>query len=171
MKKYLKDYVSEFEDELNVPLMNKDADIPLVDYVVDTWKSLEVVPNIKFIDYEYTEKESEIDINKHIFKREKKKRKKERYDYKYINDDRYGKLTVNLMVTLLETDLNSGEPFIHEYPIKKTMLIPLRDEDGYFYIKGKRYYHIYQMVEKSTYTSSQSVTLKSLNNIGDSKPL
>ena len=52
------------------------------------------------------------------------------------------------------------------------MLIPLQDEEGYFYIKGKKYYLIYQLVEKSTYTSNSSVTLKSLNlGIGDVKPL
>ena len=56
--------------------------------------------------------------------------------------------------------------------MKKSMLIPLQDEEGYFYIKGKKYYLIYQLVEKSTYTSNSSVTLKSLNlGIGDVKPL
>ena len=42
------------------------------------------------------------------------------------------------------------------------MLIPLQDEDGYYFIKGKKYYIIYQLCDKSTYTSSSSVTLKSL---------
>ena len=162
MKSCLKDYVSEFEEALNVPLMNKEADAPLVDYIIDSWKSLEVVPNIKCVDFEYTEKESEIDINKYIFKREKKKKKKDRYDYKFINDDRYGRLTVKLEISLLEENTETGEKFIHKYPIKKAMLIPLQDEDGYFFIKGKKYYLIYQMVEKSTYTSASSVTLKSL---------
>lgn len=162
MKKYLNRYISEFENALNVQLMDKTADAPLVDYVVDAWKSLEVVPNIKFIDYEYTEDESSIDINKYIFKREKKRKKKDRCDYKFIDDDRYGKLTVRLEVSIVETNPETGEPFIHKYPIKKSMLVPLQDEDGYFFIKGKRYYMIYQMVEKSTYTSRQSITLKSL---------
>ena len=96
MKKCLKNYVSEYEKALNVPLMNKESDAPLVDYVVDAWKSLEAVPNIRFVGYEYSEKESEIDINKYIYKREKKKKKKESYDYKFMSDDRYGKLTVHL---------------------------------------------------------------------------
>jgi hypothetical protein len=130
--------------------------------IIDSWKSLEVVDNIRCVSFDYTEKESEIDINKYIFKREKKKKKKDRYDYKFINDDRYGKLTVKLEVSLLEDNPETGEKFIHTYPITKAMLIPLQDEDGYFYIKGKKYYLIYQMVEKSTYTSASSVTLKSL---------
>lgn len=162
MKSALKDYVSSYEKDLNVDLMKKSNDRPLVEYVKDSWKSLEVVPAIKIIDFQYTEKESEIDINKHIFKREKKKKKKDRYDYKFIKDDRYGKLTVKLEITIQETDANTEQKFNHVYPITKTMLIPLQDEDGYFYIKGQKYYLIWQMVEKSTYTSNSSVTLKSL---------
>jgi DNA-directed RNA polymerase beta subunit len=162
MKHYLKDYVNEWEDQLNVPLMTKSADAPLVDYIIDAWKSLEVVPQIEFSEFQYTEKESEIDINKHLFKRDKKKKKKDRYDIKFIDDDRVGKLTVKLNVTMLETNPTTGESSYQVYPIKKSMLIPLQDDDGYFTIKGKKYYMIYQLLEKSTYTSSSSVTLKSL---------
>lgn len=122
MKSGLKDYVCEWEKYLNVPLMTKSADRPLVEYVIDVWKSLEVVPNIKFVRYEYTEKESEIDINKHIFKREKKKKKKDRVDVKFIDDNRVGKLTVYLEVTMKETNPTTGETTYQVYPIKKAML-------------------------------------------------
>ena len=95
-----------------------------------------------------------------------------RYDYKYISDDRYGKLTVNLEISVKEEDKETGKTKIRKKLMKKSMLIPLQDEEGYFYIKGKKYYLIYQLVEKSTYTSNSSVTLKSLNlGIGDVKPL
>ena len=67
MLKYLKEYPSEFERDLNIPLMKKEADRPLVEYVLDSWKSLQIVEGIKFIDYTYTEKESEIDINRYIY--------------------------------------------------------------------------------------------------------
>lgn len=162
MKKYLQNYVSDFERDLNIPIMNKEYDEPLVNYVVDTFKSLEVLSTIKITGYDYTEKESEIDVNKYIFKREKWKKKKERYDYKYVNDTRCGKLTIYAEITLKELD-GEGKRFIHKYPMKKVILIPLKDEKtGEFYIKGKPYYMIYQIVEKSTYTSRDSVVLKSL---------
>lgn len=146
MKHYLKDYVNEWEDQLNAPLMTKSADAPLVDYIIDTWKSLEVVPQIEFSEFQYTEKESEIDINKHLFKRDKKKKKKDRYDIKFIDDDRVGKLTVKLNVTMLETNPTTGESSYQVYPIKKSMLIPLQDDDGYFTIKGKKYYMIENLI-------------------------
>lgn len=174
MKQYIPNYTKDcvFEKHLNTALMTKSADLPLVEFVKESWRSLEVIPNIKIVGFEYTEEESDIEINKHIFKREKKKRKNERFDYKYVDDDRYGKLTTKIHVTVREKNPDTGEMFEHVYPITKAMLIPLQDEDGYLYIKGKKYYLIYQMVEKSTYTSSQSVVLKSLNlGIGDSKPL
>ena len=138
----LKDYVCKYEGELNKAIMNKEYDAPLVDYIVDAWKSLEVVKQIKFKGYTYTEKESEIDINKHIFKREKNKKRKDKYDVKFVEDSRVGKLTVELEVTMLETDPQTNTSKYVVYPLKKSMLIPLQDENGYYYIKGKKYYLI-----------------------------
>ena len=162
MLKYLKEYSSEFERDLNIPLMRKEADRPLVEYVLDSWKSLQIVEGIKFIDYTYTEKESEIDINRYIYKREKGKKRNEKYDYKMIDDNRVGLLTVRMEISSVEKDFKTGEVKKVVKPIKKSMLIPLQDEEGRFYIKGKHYHLIHQMVEKSTYTSANSVILKSL---------
>lgn len=162
MKSSLKNYVCKFEKDLNLDLINKSADAPLVDYIVDALKSLEVVPQIKFISYEYTEHESEIDINRHVFKREKRKRKKDKHSVKYIADDRVGKLTVHMEITMLERDPETDTYSYQRHPFTKAILIPLQDERGLYYLKGKHYYLIYQMVEKSTYTSASSVTTKSL---------
>ena len=162
MIKHIKDYVSDFERDLNIPLMTKEADAPLVDYVVDSWKSLCIIQNIQFLGYEYTETESEIDINKYVFKREKKTPKKDKFDYKFVDDTRAGKLTVEMLISSVDRDPKTKKPVTHQKIIKKSMLIPLLDEHGMAYIKGKKYYLIYQMVEKSTYTSANGVILKSL---------
>lgn len=162
MLPYLKDYLGDYEDCLNVELMTKDAETELVDYIVDSWKSLEVVKYIKFLGYEYNTKESSIDINKHIFKRNKGVPKKLQYNYKMINDDRCGLLTVHLKITINEKDPKTGMDRVREKIINKDMLIPLVDEDGYLYIGGKKYYLIYQLLEKSTYTTLTSCVVKSL---------
>ena len=146
MKSGLKEYVNDWEQELNTDLMTKASDAPLVDYVIDAWKSLEVVKQLHFDRFEYTENESEIDINKHIFKREKGKRKKDKFDLKFVDDDRVGKLTVHFTITMLETDPSTGETTYQAYPIKKSMLIPLQDENGYYTIKGKKYYMLYHNI-------------------------
>ena len=142
MKKYIHDYVSDFEHELNVPLMNKEADRPLVEYIKDAWKSLEIVKNIEIMHFDYNEVESDIDINKFIFKRDKKKKKKERFDYKFIDDDRYGCLTVHIRITVDEIDPKMKENATIQKIIKKQMLIPLQDEDGMFFLRGKKYFLI-----------------------------
>lgn len=138
MQKYIREYVSDFEKELNIPLLYKQSDRPLVEYIMDAWKSLEIVKNIKILKFEYNDNESEININKFIFKREKKKKKKDRYDYKFVNDDRYGCLTVWIQITVEENETGK-EPVIHQKIIKKQMLIPLQDDDGYYFIKGKNF--------------------------------
>lgn len=162
MIKYLKDYVGNYEKDLNVELMEKSADGDLVEYVVDAWKSLEVLKYIKFIGYEFNTDESEIDINKHIFKRTKGIPKKQQYNYKMIDDDRVGLLTCHLKITIPEKDPKTGATKIREKRINKDMLIPLADDQGYLWLNGRKYYMIYQLLEKSTYTTSTSTVIKSL---------
>ena len=163
MIKQISKLTSKFERDLNVSLMNKEADKPLVDYVIDSIKSLCIIDNIKFLGYEYNEMESEVDKDKYIYKREKNKRKKERFKYKYINDDRVGLLTFHMMLEANEKNPATGKMELHKCPISKSLLIPIRDEeDGCYFLKGKKYYMIYQLVEKSTYTSKNAVILKSL---------
>lgn len=162
MEKYLNQYISEFEERLNVPIMNKDYDRPLVEYVMDAWKSLEILKNIKILKFEYDERESGIDINRFIFKREKKKKKKDRVDYKFVKRDRFACLTTHIEITNRELDPVTKVIETKKHIIKKPILIPLKDEDGYFYIKGKKVYMLYQLVDKSTYTTASSVVLKSL---------
>lgn len=142
--------------------MDKTWDRPLVEYIVDCWKSLEIVEYIQFLGYEWNPRVSSIDVNRHIFKRDKGKKKKEKFDYKFINDDRCGLLTVHIKITKPEVDVKTGANIIREKTIHKDMLIPVSDEDNMFFINGKRYYMIYQLVEKSTYTTANSNVVKSL---------
>ena len=146
MKQYIPNYTKDcvFEKHLNTALMTKSADLPLVEFVKESWRSLEVIPNIKIVGFEYTEEESDIEINKHIFKREKKKRKNERFDYKYVDDDRYGKLTTKIHVTVREKNPDTGEMFEHVYPSTKAMFVYKRQKvlldlsDG-----GKKYLYFF----------------------------
>lgn len=163
MIRQLRKLTSEFERDLNVKLMNKEADKPLVDYIVDSLKSLCIIDNIKFIDYEYNEMVSEVDKDKYIYKREKNKKKKEKFKYKYISDDRVGLLTFHMLLEADERNPATGEIEHKKCPISKSLLVPIKDEiDGCYFLKGKKYYMIYQLVEKSTYTSKNAVILKSL---------
>ena len=162
MKKYLGQYTSEFEKATNISLINKAYDRPLVEYLMDCFKSLEVMEQIKILGFDYTEDESKVDINDFIIKRTKKKPKKDRVNYKFIADERYGCLTTYVRITVDEPSTKDGHPVRRqaEFPVK--MLVPIKDDDGYFTIKGKKYLMIYQLVDKSLYSTAQCVTVKSL---------
>lgn len=162
MLHYLNQYKNDFEDKLNFNLMYKSDDKPLVEYIKDTWKSLEIAPPIHIVKFEYTEDESSIDINRYIFKREKRKKKKDRYKYKMVKDSRCGSLTTWIEIVLPVKNPKTEEIEIHTKMIKKSMLIPLQDEHGRYFIKGKYYLLLYQLLEKSTYSGASTLTLKSL---------
>lgn len=159
---YIPDYETTFDRHLNVDLMNRIHDKPLLDCILECWYSLEVLKGIKIIKWEYTDKESEIDINKYIFKRERGKRKREKFDYKYIDDSRLGLLTVTVQIELDYVDIKDGEKKKEIQTLKKSMLIPLQDSKGRFVLNGKTVYLIFQLVEKSTYTAPNALILKSL---------
>lgn len=162
MRKYLQSYASEFEKATNIKLMNKEYDRPLVDYLKESFKSLEVMEQIKILGFDYTEDETEIDINDFIIKRTKKKPKRERVNYKFITDERYGCLTAHVQIRVEDPVQKDGHPVIHQCVLPVKILVPIKDEDGYFTIKGKRYLMIYQLVDKSLYSTAQCVTVKSL---------
>ena len=162
MLQYLGEYITRYDEELNVDLMNKTHDRPLLEQIVDSWKSLQIMEAIKIVDWEFTDKESEIDVNKYIFKRQRGLKKNEKYSYKWIDDSRLGLLTMWVKLSVESLDPKSREVVMREKTIKKSMLIPLQDENGLYHLNGKDIYMIWQLVEKSTYTAMNSVILKSL---------
>lgn len=162
MLQYLREYPSIFDNALNRDLMNRTFDKPLVEYVKECFLSLQIMKGIEILGFEYTERESEIDVNKYIYKRNKGKKQKEKFKYKYIDDSRCGLLTVRIKLTVSNADPRTNEMVTQEKIITKSILIPLEDEEGRYYLKGEYVYLIFQLVEKSTYTAFNSVILKSL---------
>jgi hypothetical protein len=131
--------------------MNRDNDDELVEYLVSSCKSLEVLKYIKFLGYEFNSDESKIDINDYITTR-KKSKKKDTTKFMYLQDSRFGELKLKFQITC------KGETVTK---VKK-LLVPIADENGYYTIKGKKYFLSYQLVDASTYTSRKNLTLKSL---------
>ena len=85
MKKFIKHFKNINEDQLNMKLIKREYEDDLIDFVVNVFKSLEVIRSIQFIDYTVEYDESKIDINKYITSRKKKKKKEEHIKYHYIN--------------------------------------------------------------------------------------
>lgn len=162
MYKQLAEYETIFDKHLNKSLIEKSDDRPLLDFIIEAWYSLQIIDGIEIVDWEYTDKMSQIDINKYIIKRNRNVRQKEKYDFKYIDESNLGLLTVTVKLTVDVTDPKLNETVTKEQIIKKSMLIPIMDEDGCYLLSGQKVYTIYQLVEKSTYTAANSVILKSL---------
>jgi hypothetical protein len=153
MLKYLNKLPNDFVDQLNTGLMNKEFDSPVVSYIFDAFKGLEILPNIKILGYEWVPDEDKYDVNDHVIRRNSNKNKV----IKNITETRCGVLYIDIEVSGLD---KNGVMKVHY--IKKPLIIPIQDEKGYYLIKGKKCYLIYQMVDKMLYPSFGAVTVKSL---------
>lgn len=154
MKEFMKEYSNSNpnSNRLNYGLINKEYDKPLIEYINDSAKSLEVIKNIQFLGSRFVKYESEIDMNKYEKRRKVGNKNKEEIKYTSIEDSRVGELILKFKITF------KGKSEIIEKPI----LVPLPDEYGYYQIKGKKYILMYQLVDASTYVTKNSVVLKSI---------
>jgi len=158
MKKFIKHYRNPNEERINYDIINHTHDDNLINYIVNSCKSLEILKNIKFLGYEFIDDESKIDINDYISTRQKVKQtkdadnKKVTEKYMYLQDSRYGELKLKFNLNCK----NKSKLYT------KKLLVPIPDENGYYTIKGKKYFLIYQLVDSSTYTTKQNLILKSL---------
>lgn len=153
MLKYLNDLPNDFVDQLNIGLMNKEFDKPLEEYIFDAFKGFEILPNIEILGYDWVPDEDKYDINDHVIRRNSNKNKA----IKNIAETRCGVLYIDVEVSGLD---KNGVKKIHY--LKKPIIIPIQDKHGYYLIKGKKCYLIYQMVDKMLYPSFGAVTVKSL---------
>lgn len=153
MRRYLNQLPNDYRDQLNVDLMTKEFDRPLVEFVYDAFTGFEILPNIKILGYEWIPDEDKYDVNDHVVRRNSNKNKA----IKSIAESRCGVMYIDIEVS--GPDKN-GEWKVHY--ITKPIILPIIDKDGYCMIKGKKCYLIYQMVDKMLYPSFGAVTIKSL---------
>lgn len=153
MLKYMNDIQNEYKDALNHEIMNKTYDRPLEEYIFEAFKGFEILPNIKILGYEWVDDESQYDANDHIVRRNKNKNKA----IKNIAETRCGVLYID--IELSGIDDNGKHQVIY---LKKPLILPIEDDDGYYMIKGKKAYLIYQLLDKVLYPSFGAVTVKSL---------
>ena len=163
MYAFLSDYCRTFDDQLNMPLINRELDKELYLYVYETIKSLEVFECIKILGYTYKDKYSE--INMHEYQRTRmvggKKVLEEPVKVMPIPESFVGELSIHYELSI-DVKQDDGSTKIMSKRYTKKILIPLKDEDGYYMLKGKRYILMYQLVDSTTYSTTNSVVLKSI---------
>lgn len=153
MKKFISAYKNPNEKEFNYPLINRECDGNIVDYIIDCCKSLEVLDYIKFVGHQYITDESQIDTSEYISAKARGKLKNgEIKRFMYLEDSRYAELRLAFH---LECNGETAD-------ITKKILVPVPDSDQYYLIKGTKYILMYQVVDNSTYTTKKNLTLKSM---------
>lgn len=151
MKRWISAYKNPFEDQINYGLLNKTIDGNIVDYIVNTCKALEALPSIKFVDYEFTDMATDIDFSYYIAEKQRGKNKNAKHRYMHLSDSLLGEMVMHFNID------HNGE----SREVSKKILVPLADEDGYFLIDGTKYFLMYQITEKSTYTTKNQLVGKS----------
>ena len=152
MKKFLREFYNDEAENVNTDLIKRRSEEPLITFIVDIFRSLEITNYITFESYRVINDESKIDFNKYITTRKKVKKKDKDIKYQYIHPDRCVELVLNFKIHV------KGE----EALVQKNILVPKLDENNYYTIRGKKYFLLYQLVDNSTYTSRSGLTLKSL---------
>jgi len=152
--KFISQYENPNRKRINEELIYGMRNEPLVDYILDAFKSLEVINNIKMLDYDYIEHESQFDTDVVNEKYLKSKKSKGKNIKKHINIDvtRYNMLRVNFKLTLN-----------NEVQYKQVELLLLKQYKKYYLMmSGNKFYPIYQIVDSSTYNNKDYVTLKTM---------
>ena len=163
MYKMLSEYCRSFDDKLNLPLINRELDKELYLYVYETIKSLEVFECVKILGYEYKDKANDIKMNDYQRTRIQsgKKVHEEPIEVMHMAESRCGELTIHYELSI-DVKQDDGTVKMVSKKYTKNILIPIKDDDGYYMLKGKRYILMYQLVDSTTYSTSNSVVLKSI---------
>ena len=163
MRAMLSNYTRSFSDKLNMPLINRELDKPLYLYVYETIKSLEVFDSVKVLGYEYKEMPNEIKLNEYQRTRSQngKKVQEEAVEVMHMAESMVNELTIHYELSI-DTKQEDGTVKMVSKKYSKNILIPIADDDGYYMLKGKRYILMYQLVDATTYSTANSVVLKSI---------
>lgn len=163
MYKMLSDYCRTFDEKLNLPLINRELDKDLYLYVYEAIKSLEVFECVKILGYTYNDKESDIRMQEYQRTRMSggNKVKDDPVQIMNIPENRVGELTIHYELSI-DVPQEDKTTKIVTKRYNKNILIPLKDDDGYYTLKGKRYILMYQLVDSTTYSTANSVVLKSI---------
>lgn len=150
--------------KINEDLYSNNREEGLVNYMLDVMKAYERIPNIKLVGHEHITDDTLIEpyrVNQNYAK--------SKIDYKHaqpINEDRYELLRVFFEVDG-KTYLPGKKGKEGDFPFTIEVLMPKRYKKFYYLLGGNKFYPIYQLIESSTYSMKNSVSLKPMNLVRD----
>ncbi len=153
MKEFIAQYKNPNEDRLNMDIIKNHREVSLIDYIIDICKNIEVTGYIKFDGYEYLTDESKFDLTL-VNKKYQKRRKGKKYSDNNmdISISRFDKLILHFTINY------NGE----QRKVSRWILLPKQYKNCYYLINGNKFYPIYQLVDSSTYSGRDKITLKTL---------
>ena len=128
MKRYLNQLPNEYRELLNQDLLNKSFDRPLHEYIFDSFKGFEILPNIKILGYEWVPDEDKYDVNDHVIRRNSNKNK----TIKHISETRCGVMYIDVEITAPDKNgvikvyggQDRGGPACGEEPLRCLLAAP-----------------------------------------------
>lgn len=148
MKEFVAEYCKRNEDKINPKLFNRTFDKPLVEFVIDTLRNLEVIPGITFESYEYITDQTRIRsiVNKKNKRDPKIRNNKCLEELASSSESIYDLLVVHFHVKA------RGQ----EADVTKQIRIP-KLIDGRWYIRsGKKVLPLIQIVDNSTFVKQEN---------------
>ncbi len=154
INRIIHDYGKVNYDKFNPELIYDMRQESLVEYIIDIAESVVASPFCnKIVGWHLETDENQFDSTKVIYPNRKKEKKKVKGDLTIpIEVSRLEKLTI---IYELEYD---GEI---DY-LEQILYLPKVKDKFYYYINGNRCYPLYQIVDNSTYSRENSLTLKSV---------
>ena len=165
------------ESRLNTGLMNREYEKNLEEYVVQCFRSIELVlDNIKMTSYKFTDEPEEIDLASYEQVR-KSDQIKDLKRVSYIKKSLYGELSMTFLVELpddVRKSIAADTKLLNNKKLKRYIrpdfnlefvvrqLIPMADETGRYLINGVKFNRLYQLTETSTYITANTDVLKSV---------
>lgn len=146
MKEFLAEYCEKNRKKINPGLFERSFDKPLVDYFIDTFKNLEVLPGVTFDSYEYITDQTKIhtSINK-----------KNKRDPKIKNNKRLERLVSSgesiYDLLILHFTLNVKGQTNH---VARRIKIPKLIDGRWFIRGGKKVLPLIQVVDNSTFVKA-----------------
>lgn len=154
-------YKNPEEDNINYPIINREYDKDINEYINACFESISsVLDEIQLLKSEFI---IDVDkVNQSAYERTRSNKIKDQAkQYCYIQESRLGELILTFRVDFKFDDPKDG--LYQEYKTYRVkLLVPIPDANGYYLIKSKRYILQYQLTESSTYTTSNALICKSL---------
>ena len=152
MRDFISAYCDQYERQINPDLFNRTFDKPLVDYVIDTCRNLEVIPAIKLLGYEYITDQSRIDdfLDKKWIKNSKIKNNKALERLISPSQSLYDMLVLHFRVQ------DRGQ----KQDVTRRIRIPKLIKGRYYMRGGKLVLPLIQVVDNSTFVKGNTLNFK-----------